>query len=147
MATAQGRNRSVGMTNSIDPEYRLIVSPLFDDATRKSGTLLRLETFKVFASFQYELSVKETEDPPRLHLKVLGLKTPPLSLPATGHAQFSREYARLQGEIEVTVEGLEGKTATVRLNVLPNLVQVLRQPKGTFLEVKTTTQSGTEAEG
>ncbi len=135
------------MATSIDPEFRLIVSPLLDDSTQRIGTTLRLETIKVFANFQYELSVRETEDPPHLHLKVLGLKTPALSLPSTGHAQFTREYAGLQGKIEVTVEGLEGKAATVTLNVLPDRVRILRPPKGSFLEVVTTDHSGTEAEG
>lgn len=135
------------MAQPHDPEYRLFVAPLFDDATRRVGTAIRLETSKVFASFQYELSVKETEDPPRLHLKVLGLKTPPLSLPATGHAQFAREYENLSGEIEVTVEGIEGKQGTVRLLVSSHDVQILHQPKAAFLEVITTQQSSTNTSG
>ncbi len=123
------------MAHPNDPEYRLYVAPLSDEMTHKVGTAIRLETSKVFASFQYELSVRETEDPPRLHLKVLGLKTPPLSLPATGHAHFSREYENLSGEIEVTVEGIEGKQAVARVKVLANQVQILQRPKGSWLEV------------
>jgi len=135
------------MAHSIEPEYRLYVTPRFDEATQKDGIALRLETAKVFASFQYDLSVKETEDPPRLHLKVLGLKTPPLSLPATGHARFSREYEKLKGEVEVTVEGIEGKTATVLLKIVPNRIQVVRHPKGSFLQVITTDHPDTASEG
>ncbi len=134
------------MTHTNEPEYRLIVSPLVDETSRKQGVVVRLETSKVFASFQYDLSVKETADPPRLHLKVLGLKTPQLSLPATGHAQFSREYTNLLGEIEVSVEGIEGKTATVALHVHPDRIDILRHPKGSFLTVITTDSSGTHAD-
>jgi hypothetical protein len=119
------------------PEYRLLIAPRFNDLGQKFTTIVQLETVKTFASFQYELSVRETLTKGSIHLKVLGLRTPQLSLPATGHARFMKEFQDLKGTYSVTVEGLDGKANTFQVRIAQTQVKVLASPGHPFIEVIT----------
>jgi hypothetical protein len=138
--------RRKAMPHSSDPEYRLFIIPFIDESSAKRVTSVRLETFKSFASFRYDLSVRENAEANKIKLKVLGLKTPPLSLPATGHAVFTQEYGSLHGDIEITVEGIDGKSATVHVRISTKGVKIIQHPKGTFLEVIAGSAVGTESQ-
>jgi hypothetical protein len=120
-----------------NPEYRLLITPQYNERGKKYTTLFLLETVKSFASFRYDLSVEETMDTKTIKYRVLGLKAPPLSLPATGHAQFMREYDNLRGTYEVVIEGLDGKTNTVSVLIAPRQVQVVSSPSPSFITVCT----------
>ncbi|HEX9006591.1 MAG TPA: hypothetical protein VF889_04820 [Bacteroidota bacterium] len=119
------------------PEYRLLIAPRFNELGQKHTTIVELETVKTFASFQYELSVRETITNRSVHLKVLGLRTPHLSLPATGHARFTREFDDLKGVYNVTVEGLDGRTNTFQVRITQSQVKVLDAPASPFIELVT----------
>ena len=79
-------------------EYRMLLQSTFNDLRQVPTTTVTIETTKQFASFRYELSVEEAISQKTLRYTILGLKAPRLSLPATGPAQFSREYDRLRGK-------------------------------------------------
>lgn len=115
-------------------EYRLVIAPRFDEREQKYKTLVLLETAKLFASFRYDLSVKEERGPQHLRYTILGLKTPQLSLPTSGHAQFSRLYADLQGTFEVSVRGLDGNVNTFSVRIKPERVELLKAPPRQFVE-------------
>src|SRR3990172_8668266 len=89
-------------------EYRLFIMLQFLEREQRYTTMFVLQTTRVFSSFQYEISVKERLEGKAIHFKILGLRTPRLSLPAFGHARFSTEYEGLRGTYMVHVEGLDG---------------------------------------
>ena len=118
-------------------EYRLLITPQYNERGQKYTTLFLLETVKSFASFRYDLSVEETMDKKTIKYRVLGLKTPHLSLPATGHAQFAREYDNLKGTYEVVIEGLDGKTNTFSVRIAPQQVRLIGSPSQSFITICT----------
>lgn len=118
-------------------EYRLLVTPHFNERGQKYTTLVRLETVKAFASFQYELSVEEELGKKLIKYRVRGLKTPHLSLPASGHAGFEHEYEDLKGTYEITVEGLDGKTNAFTVRIAPEQVKVTKSPPEPFVHLIT----------
>jgi len=116
-------------------EYRLVITPSFDEREQKYKTLVQLETTKLFANFRYELSVKEERAARQIRYTVLGLKAPQLSLPAVGHAQFSRLYEDLKGIYEVSVQGLDGAVNTFSIRIRPDRVELLKKPPRTFIQL------------
>jgi hypothetical protein len=120
-----------------DSEYRLLITPQFNERGQKYTTLFLLETVKSFASFRYDLSVEETVDKKTIKYRVLGLKTPQLSLPATGHAQFMREYDNLKGTYQVVIEGLDGKVNSFSVRIAPQQVRLVSTPSQSFIRICT----------
>ncbi len=116
-------------------EYRLTLAPHTNERRQQPTILLTIETTKAFASFRYELSIKELSEKRSLHFKILGLKAPQLSLPASGTAQFTREYDDLHGKYEITVERLDGKTNTFSVSITQKNIKILSSPKNPFIEV------------
>jgi len=116
-------------------EYRILITPQFNELRQIHTTLFLIETTKYFASFRYELSVSEQRTGKNLRYKVLGLKAPQLSLPAAGHAQFRREYEDLQGTYQVTIEGLDKRECTFTVSINSDRVRVTKVPTGEFVEV------------
>jgi len=119
-------------------DYRLTISPHFNERRQVPTTLITLETTKLFASFRYELSVKEDVQEASLHYTILGLKAPQLSLPASGSAQFVREYDELKGKHDIIVKNLDGTTNEFSVNFLKKKVAVLKSPKQPFIELVVT---------
>ncbi len=119
------------------PEYRLLITPHMNERTQKSGTLVVLETTKAFASFQYELSVKEDVEGKTIQYTILGLKAPHLSLPSSGHAQFVKEYDNLKGTYTIAVEGLDGVVHESSVRIGAGRVDLMKAPTSQFVEVFT----------
>lgn len=120
-----------------EPEYRLLVTPHTVERTQQPSTLVVLETTKVFASFRYELSVDARVTPSSLHFTVLGFRTPNLSLPAAGPARFQHEYERLNGTIDVSIQGIDGRSTSFSLRITPGQVKLLKAPRKTFVQIAT----------
>jgi len=116
-------------------DYRLRVSPLFNEREQKHKTKFILETTQSFASFVYDLSVKEQIDGNTIHWKVQGLKPPHLSIPASGHARFAREYDALHGTYAITIESIDGRSNTFTLRCAKNQIQVVHTPREKFMEL------------
>jgi hypothetical protein len=116
-------------------EFRLLITSRFHEREQRHKTRILLETTKVFASFQYELSVQSTREDRTLRYKILGLSAPSLSLPASGPARFEREYDDLHGTTDIVIERLDGSTNTFSVDIAPGTVRVLHQPKDAFVEI------------
>ena len=119
------------------PEYRLLITPHLNERTQKPGTLVVLETTKAFASFQYELSVKEEAEGKSIQYTILGLKAPHLSLPSAGHAQFAREYENLKGTYTFAVEGLDGEVHESSVKIGAGKVELVKAPASHFVQIFT----------
>ena len=87
-----------------------------------------LETTQSFASFVYDLSVKEEVKDNRIHFKVLGLKPPQLSMPASGHAKYVSEHDGLHGTYDVIIEGIDGRANTFKVRITPKKIELLKAP-------------------
>lgn len=116
-------------------DYRLRVFPLFKDHEQRYTTQFVLETTQSFASFVYDLSVKEHREANTIFWKVLGLKPPQLSIPASGHATFEREYDNLDGVYDLVLQGLDGRTNTFTLQISSRKIDLLRSTKEKFAEL------------
>jgi len=119
------------------PDYRLTVAPHINERTSRPVTLFLLETAQSFAAFRYELTVEEKSEGKTITFRVLGLKTPSLSLPSSGKARFSREYENLRGTYTVTIIGLDGNPVACSLKISEKRVAVLRGPSATSVTLVT----------
>lgn len=115
-------------------EYRLSVGPTVDERTGAAKTLFVLETVRQFSAFRYEISVRDEVADREVRFAILGLKTPGLSLPASGPAEFRRAYA-LEGEYAVSVRGLDGSTVTFPLSVRNGQPRLGRLPASSFVDI------------
>ena len=117
------------------PEFRLLVAPDLNDRTGRPTTLVVLQTTKSFSTFRYTLAVDDRPGNGELLLKVLGLRTPSLDLPATGPAEFRKEYEGLSGDIMIVVEGLDGARSSISIHISPGRVTMTAPVSGRALEV------------
>ncbi|MER3522643.1 MAG: hypothetical protein C4326_00895 [Ignavibacteria bacterium] len=116
-------------------EYRLIITSYIDDLRQTPMTRITLETVQVFASFRYELSIREHVGEKELRYEILGLKAPRLDLPATGTAQFVRDYPRLKGTYTIVVAHIDGTANTFVVQCTAKQMKVLQSPKHPFVEL------------
>ncbi len=121
--------------DSID--YRLLIAPHFNERKQQYTTRVVLETVKSFASFRYQLTVRETIGNNAIRFEVLGLSAPNLNLPESGPASYSNEYDTLSGTYTISVEGLDRKTSSARVRITPKKVSVLKTVDGNPLEIIT----------
>jgi hypothetical protein len=117
------------------PEFRLAVASAVNERTGTPTTLVVLQTTKSFSTFRYTLAVDDRLEPDLLRLKVLGLRTPSLDLPAAGPAEFRKEYEGLAGNIRIIVEGLDGSHSSLGTHIAPGSVRLTRPVSGRALEV------------
>jgi len=116
-------------------EFRLELSPAVSERTGKPVTLVVLQTVKSFSTFRYALAVDDRRENVTLRLKVLGLRTPSLDLPATGPAEFRKEYDDLAGDVTVIVEGMDGSHSSVGTHITPGRVTITAPVTGRALQV------------
>ncbi len=119
------------------PEYRLLVAPVVNERTQKPMIRVVLETTRIFASFRYDLTVREERSGRSISYTVQGISAPRLNLPASGPARFVREYEDLSGSWKLTVKGLDGSSGTCTLKIGPKQVKLVNQDAERSLEVIT----------
>jgi hypothetical protein len=117
------------------PEFRLLVAAAVNERTGRPTTLVVLQTTKSFSTFRYTLAVDDRLESGALLLRVLGLRTPSLDLPATGPAEFRKEYEGLSGDIRIDVEGLDGSHSSISTHITPDRVTLTVPVSGRALEV------------
>jgi hypothetical protein len=117
------------------PEFRLAVAPAVNERTSRPTTLVVLQTMKSFSTFRYTLAVDDRLENDALVLKVLGLRTPSLDLPASGPAEFRKEYGSLAGDVRIVVEGLDGSHSTIGMHIAPGRVTLTAPVTGRALQV------------
>jgi len=129
------------------PEFRLAVAPSVNERTGRPTTLVMLQTIKSFSTFRYTLAVEDRLENDALLLRVLGLRTPSLDLPASGPAEFRKEYEGLSGDIRIVVEGLDGSHSSIGTRITHGRVTLTVPVSGRALEVDipsaNLTQTGT----
>jgi hypothetical protein len=128
-------------------EFRILVAPAVNERTGRPATIVTLQTTKSFSTFRYVLAVEDRLEPGVLRLKVLGLRTPSLDLPATGPAEFRKEYEGLSGDLRIVIEGLDGARSTIGTHITTDRVTLTSAVSGRALQVDipsaTPTQTGT----
>lgn len=124
-------------TTTESPEYRLLVAPVFNERHQRIMTRVVLETTRLFASFRYNLTVKEERSTHALTFTVMGISAPRLDLPSVGPARFVRDYDDLSGSWTVTVNGLDGSKGTCTLRIGPKQVKMVKQGPERSIEVVT----------
>ena len=144
LSTSLGQTtlKKVPSTQSLD--LRLTVTPILDENEQKRKARFLLETTRAFASFVYDLSVKETIVEHHIQWKVNGLRPPRLSIPSSGRARFERTFDGLHGEYNLTIEGLDGTKTAFGFKFQSGNVHLLRAPDKGFVELilnATTTSS------
>jgi hypothetical protein len=118
-------------------EYRLLVTPHRNERLQIPTILVVLETVQIFASFKYALSVEEERERRSIRYRVTGLMAPDLSLPASGQAQYTKEYEDLIGTVEFSVQGLDGTVTSCTLRLSPERVRITKPPSNANLTVFT----------
>jgi len=118
-------------------EYRLSIRGDLNERNQKYTMTLLMETTRQFATFRYDLAIRETREGNHIKFVVTGLKAPQLSLPANGPAQFSRQYESLEGTYELVIEGLDHRVDTFKVRFRKNAATVLERPAHPFVEVLT----------
>lgn len=126
-------------------EYRLFILPSFSQATKKPATLFRIETVKEFANFTYEIAADEKIVGNSIVWKIRGLRSPEISLPATGPAAFSKMYENLRGVYEFAVTKLDGVENSFTINFQDQRISIIKSPKQKFIEIHTSTDELTSA--
>lgn len=126
-------------------EYRLLISRSYSEASRKLGIVFRLETVKEFSSFNYAIAVEEQLTGNTIIWKIHGLRSPAISLPATGPATFVKKYEDLKGSYLFTITKLDGAENTFTLDIFEQKVSVVKAPRQKFLEILTSVDELTPA--
>jgi hypothetical protein len=116
-------------------EYRLLISRSYSEVSRKHGIVFRLETAKEFSSFNYAIAVEEQLIENTMIWKIHGLRSPAISLPATGPATFVKKYEDLKGSYLFTITKLDGAENSFILDISEQKVSVVKAPRQRFLEI------------
>ncbi len=119
------------------PEYRLLVVPVVNERTQRPMIRVVLETTRIFASFRYDLTVREERAGRSLTYTVQGISAPRLDLPSAGPARFVRDYEDLSGTWTFTVNGLDGSTGKCTLRISPKQVKMPKDGAQGSIEVIT----------
>ena len=118
-------------------EYNLSITPRFNDRSQQWKTEFLLETTRQFASFQYELGVRELVQGKTIRFAVTGLKAPQFSFPTNGPAQFRKEFENLRGTYEIAIEGLDHRVNTFTVEIGEQSVRAVYRPVDPFVELLT----------
>ena len=129
------KQRTAKARTTPEYEYRLTIAPHFNTQRQTRTVLITIETTRRFASFRYDLSIREEENDRYLRFSIIGLKAPQLSLPASGSARFVREYDNLKGKYTITVVSLDGTESTFIVNFTTRHITVLKSPKQSIIEL------------
>ncbi len=118
-------------------EYRLFISPYYNEMRKKETTLFLLETIKEFSTFRYSIVLKETVKNKTIRLDILGLQTPEVTMPAFGSARKHIELDDLHGSYNVVVSKLDGAENHFSVKITKKGVTVKFHPAGKFITVFT----------
>lgn len=118
-------------------EYRLFISPQYDETRKKETTLFLLETIKEFSTFRYSIVVRETVKEKTIRLDILGLKTPEVTMPGFGPARKEIKIDDLHGTYDVVIAKLDGAENHFSLKVSKKSIVVEYHPAGKFISVFT----------
>jgi hypothetical protein len=108
---------------------------MYRERDHEFRTVVLLQTTREFASFRYELNVREETKDRAIHYRVTGLKAPQLSLPGSGPAYFRKEYCAMQGPLRISIEGLDHTTNAFDFEVSGQELRLIHSPANAFVTV------------
>lgn len=115
-------------------EYRLLIAPHLNERLQKKTVVVSIETTRLFASFRYELSLREERSEKSFRYVILGLRAPQLDLPSSGSARSVREYELAAGRYQFEVVSLDGTVDSCEVLVGKDFTLSLKPKKSTFVE-------------
>jgi hypothetical protein len=118
-------------------EYRLLITPKYDDREKKSVTFVALRTVNEFKNFLYEIVVHPEVSERTLRFNIQGLRAPQLTLPGTGPARWSHEFNDLHGAYTVIVSKIERDENIFNVRIAKDKVVVEKSPKTRFVDLVT----------
>jgi hypothetical protein len=118
-------------------EYRLLITPRFDERQKKTFTFVEMHTVTEFTNFLYEIIVEDSVENDNLHLKIHGLRAPKMSFPGTGPATFKKDFSNLTGRYTITITKLDRDENVFVVNISEQEVTLERSPKDKFIEIVT----------
>lgn len=121
-------------------EYRLLVTPEYDELQQRQLLLVCIRTIKEFSSFRYELAVTDTLDGATLKLNIVGLRAPKTNIPRIGFAMFEKLYEQPASIKKIVILKMDKKenSFTLRTTKLRTIVKEL--PERPFIEIVTSKQ-------
>lgn len=105
-------------------EYRLLITPTYDERVKRHGTLFLIETTKQFSAFSYQIVVQESVQGKTFLWSLHGLRAPELSMPASGAAQFRKIHYGLKGKYSFTLRKSDGTENSFEFTVLASSVRI-----------------------
>ncbi|MBI4549017.1 MAG: hypothetical protein HY707_13625 [Ignavibacteriae bacterium] len=118
-------------------EYRLLITPKYNERTKETVTLVALRTVNEFSNFRYELVVEPEFANNTLRLNIHGLRAPQLTLPESGPALFQTEYSDLIGAYTIIVSKLDQEENAFSIKISNEKVTVEKSPNKKFVEIVT----------
>lgn len=122
-------------------EYRVLVTPTFDETLKKTGTLFLIETVKQFSNFNYEVVVEDHRLSDTILWSLHGLRAPELSMPSFGAAQFRKIYFDIKGKYNFILRKIDGEENLFTLKISSSSVSILSQPEHLFASLYTSEES------
>ena len=118
-------------------EYRLLITPRYNERQKKTLTFIEMQTVTEFTNFLYEIIVEDSVTDHDLRLKIHGLRAPKMSFPGTGPATFKKEFSNLDGTYHVIVTKLERGENIFVVDISSQKVILQKSPTNKFIEIVT----------
>jgi hypothetical protein len=99
-------------------EYQLIVSPDYDEVSKRKYLAFHFKTTKEFLTFQYILKIKNKFDGNNIFFKISGFSAPVGELSNHGYAGYEyRLYDFKPGEYNITVEKMDAEKCRFTIKI------------------------------
>jgi hypothetical protein len=121
-------------------EYRLFITPRYDERKKEVLTYIALRTVTEFRNFHYEIIVTPELAGNTLTLGIHGLRAPQVTIPGSGPAEFSAELKEMKGRYTVIISKLDKMQNSFTINISNNTVTVEKSPEPRFVDIVTNEQ-------
>jgi hypothetical protein len=121
-------------------EYKLIISKEYDLRLKKDYILFRIQTTKVFLSFQYNLKVETLIKDNKINFSIIGFNAPVSGLASSGNAGFEFPFFDYNiGLYQISIERNDSEKIQINLKIQKskkNPLLLLNTPKTSFIEIE-----------
>ena len=118
-------------------EYRLLLTPFYNEREKRTVTLIGLRTINEFSNFHYEIIVDPIIDGKSIRLDIRGLRAPQVSIPGSGPAVYKQEFPDLHGTYDVIVRKLDKQENSFEVSIGKGKIAVKVSPEKRFVDVVT----------
>jgi hypothetical protein len=118
-------------------EYFLKVERAFNTEQKRECIRFRFQTIEEFHHFRYIISTDSKVKGNKIGIRLRGLKTQGLFLPAVGRAEGMIDFFDLKGEYDITIAKPGNVKTAFKLGVTPATVSLVdgSQGSGSFLHI------------